>query len=85
MPPHCPYLVTSQTGTAGALGAATTLVTKVVGTGSAGAGAAVGSGVPVAGALPVPSHTAGPGMGYVVAVMAAGLSMLNAMPGSVPV
>jgi hypothetical protein len=84
MPPHCPYLVTSQIGTAGALGAAIALVTNVVGMGSAGAGAAVGSGVPDAGALPVPFHTAGPGMGYVVAVMAAGLSMLNAIPGSVP-
>ena len=84
MPPHCAYLATSHTGAAGALGAGAALVTKVVGTGS-GAGAAVGSGVPGVGELPVPSHTAGPGMGYVVAVMAAGLSMLYAIPGSVPV
>ncbi len=58
------------------MGTAATLVTIVV-----GAGAADGAGL---GAFPVPSHTAGPGIGYVVAFMASGESMLKAMPGSVP-
>jgi hypothetical protein len=54
-------------------------VINVVGSGC-GCGSSVG-GVE----LPVPSHTAGPGIGYVVAVLAASLSMLKAIPGSVPV
>lgn len=32
--------------------------------------------------MPEPFHTAGPGMGYEVAVLAASLSMLKATPGS---
>lgn len=68
----------------GTVGFGVALVTSVVGTSEgAGVGAGVGS-VPGAGALPVPSQTAGPGIGYVVAFMASGESILNAIPGSVP-
>jgi hypothetical protein len=59
-PPHCPYLATGvQDGVVGVDGAA--LVTSVVATGAAlEAGTALdGAG---AGALPVPSQTAGPGI-----------------------
>jgi hypothetical protein len=64
-------------GAADAEGAGAALVTMVVALGAAdGAGA---------GAFPVPSQTVGPGMGYVVAFMASGESILKAMPGSVPV
>ena len=33
----------------------------------------------------MPSQTGGPGIGYVVTFIASGESMLNAIPGSVPV
>jgi hypothetical protein len=82
IPPHCAYFATSHIGAAGAVGAAATLVIKVVGAAGSAVGAADGAG---AGAFPVPSQTAGPGMGYVVAFIASGESMLKAMPGSVPV
>jgi hypothetical protein len=45
----------------------------VLGSGSAGSLGAV---------LPLPFQTAGPGTGYVVAVIAAGESILKSMPGS---
>lgn len=72
-------------GAAGTVGVADALVIMVVGEAVA-VGAAVGT-ADGAGAepLPVPSHTAGPGIGYVVACLASGESMLKAMPGSVPV
>lgn len=79
IPPHCAYFATWH---AGAVGTAATLVTKVVEDAGAAVGVADGAG---AGAFPVPSQTAGPGIGYVVAFIASGESMLKAMPGSVPV
>ena len=78
---------------------AAALVTIVVGTGAGAAedmgigilegideaaGAELTGPVPGAGALPVPSQTAGPGMAYEVAVMASEESMLKFMLGSVP-
>jgi hypothetical protein len=57
IPPHCPYLATGEhDGVVGSAGAA--LVTSVVGTGSGVLGSA-GAGV----LLPLPFHTAGPGIG----------------------
>ena len=62
------------------------LVVSVVG---AAVGAVVGADVGLAGCvgcegceLPVPSHTGPPGTTYVVAFLAASLSMLKSMPGS---
>ena len=88
-PPHCPYLATGPQ--LGCVATGALLVSIVVGA------ADVGGAADVAGAPPplfpppvlpppllVPSHTAGPGIGYEVAVLAASESMLNAMPGSVP-
>ena len=75
IPPHCWNFLAEQTGV---VGSGTVLVTNVV-------GAAVGAVVGSAGAgcaLPVPSHTAPPGTTYVVAFLAASLSMLKLMPGS---
>lgn len=79
-PPHCPYLATSHAGAAGAAeGVGDALVASVVGLGEVtGAAGVAGSLAP-----PDPFQTAGPGMGYEVAVFAASESMLNAIPGSV--
>lgn len=84
MPPHCPYFCTGEqdgvVGTAGAallVGLGAALVTSVVGT---AVGAADSTGAPP----PTPVQTSGPGIGYEVAALAASESMLNAIPGSVP-
>jgi len=74
-PPHCPYFATGVHVVGGDDGAETALVTRVVGTDTGGSG--------LVGAVdPLPLQTAGPGIGYVVAVMAAVESMLKLMPGS---
>ena len=72
-PPHCPYLATGVHDAGGFVGVVPTLVTSVVGTPTGGSGGAV---------PPLPFQTAGPGIGYVVAVLAASESMLKLMPGS---
>jgi hypothetical protein len=75
MPPHCWNFAAEHAVGAGAL-----VVTIVVG---AAVGADVGAEVGSAGfELPVPSQTGPPGTMYVVAVMAAALSMLKSIPGS---
>jgi hypothetical protein len=78
IPPHCWNFFAEQ---AGVVGTGALLVTIVVGT---AVGAAVGAAeVGSAGLeLPVPSQTGPPGTMYVVAVLAAALSMLKSMPGS---
>lgn len=76
-PPHCPYFCTGVQ--LGAVGDGAALVTKVVGAGADDG--VVAGGLPES--EPEPFHTAGPGIGYVVAFLAASESMLKAMPGSV--
>jgi len=57
----------------GVVGALPTLVTSVVGVPTGGSGGVV---------LPLPFQTAGPGIGYVVATLAASESILKLIPGS---
>lgn len=79
LPPHCAHFCASHAAGADVSGAGTALVTNVVGA-DVGDGSGAGVSPPP---LLVPSHTAGPGIGYVVAFLAASESMLKAMPGSV--
>jgi hypothetical protein len=62
---------------AGVVGVGAMLVAMVVDGAAVVPGAGAGSELP-----PVPFHTAGPGTVYVVATMAAALSMLKSIPGS---